>query len=140
MDLSVEVRDSKFSTELFDKRDNLSLYINHMPHLDTNVPPKIYYASIGSEIVCIARTTTDLINMVKRVNLLLLRMKSKLVNVPASFHYWKIFLGKTLMCFISLQTQLINQLSFSLCNYFCVCVCIILCVYVFICIYSILRV
>ena len=87
LDLSVEVRDSKFSTELFDKRDNLSLYINHMPYLDSNVPPKIYYASIGSEIVCIARTTTDLINMVKRVNLLLLRMKSKLVNVPASFHY-----------------------------------------------------
>lgn len=38
-----------------------------------------YYSkiSVGSETLCISRTTTDLINVVKPVNLLLIRMKKK---------------------------------------------------------------
>ena len=57
-----------------------------MLYLDGNVPSKIFYASVGSKILPIARTTADLINIVKRVNLLLMQIKSKVVNVPVSFH------------------------------------------------------
>ena len=35
------------------------------------------YFSVGSEILCIARTTKDMVNMVARVNLLLTRIKNK---------------------------------------------------------------
>ena len=48
-----------------------------MPYLDSNIPSKIFYALVGSEILRIAGTTTDLINMVARVNLLLIRMKKQ---------------------------------------------------------------
>ena len=48
-----------------------------MSYLDSNVPCKILYTSVGSEILRIARTATDLINMVIRVDLLLTRMKKQ---------------------------------------------------------------
>ena len=48
-----------------------------MPYLDSNILSKIFYALVGSEILRIAGTTTDLINMVARVNLLLIRMKKQ---------------------------------------------------------------
>ena len=48
-----------------------------MPYLDSNIPFKIFYASVGSEILCIARTTTDLINTVTRVNPFLIQMKKQ---------------------------------------------------------------
>ena len=48
-----------------------------MSYLDSNVSCKILYTSVGSEILRIARTATDLINMVIRVDLLLTRMKKQ---------------------------------------------------------------
>ena len=50
---------------------------NCMPYLDSNIPFNIFYASVGSEILCIARTTTDLINTVTRVNPFLIQMKKQ---------------------------------------------------------------
>ena len=37
----------------------------------------MFYASLGSEVLRIARTMTDLINVIKRVNRLLIRMKKQ---------------------------------------------------------------
>ena len=48
-----------------------------MLYFDSKKPYKIFYASIASEILFIARTTTDLINMLKRVNLLLIQKKKQ---------------------------------------------------------------
>jgi len=45
-----------------------------MPFLDSNIPSKIFYASVGSEILRIARTTSNLHDLVTRVNALLTRM------------------------------------------------------------------
>ena len=85
-----------------------------MPYLDSNIPSKIFYASIASEVVRIARTTMDLINMVKR--------KSKLqVNVPVSIMK-KVYGKHSIKYFISFQIEVTNWFSSSLCNCFCVCV------------------
>ena len=65
LDLSIEVHDTKCTTELFGKRDAFPFYINYMPHFDSNIPFRIFYASIGSEILLTPRIKTDLINMVK---------------------------------------------------------------------------
>ena len=46
-----------------------------MPYLNTNMTPKIMYASVSSEILLIARTTAYLVNMVTRVNIFLIQMK-----------------------------------------------------------------
>ena len=55
-----------------------------MPYLNNDISSKIFYASASSDILHIARATTDLINMVTRVNLLLIRIKkqgSKCVHI-----------------------------------------------------------
>ena len=114
--LSMEVHHRKFPTGLFDKRDAYPLYINCMSYLDSNIPSKIFNASIGSDILHIARTaTTDLINMVKRVNILLIEMKKQGTHIISLL---KKRFGK--LYFISLQIQLINLFNFFLNNYFCV--------------------
>ena len=46
-------------------------------NLDNNIPSKTFHGSIGSEILHIARKTSGLINMVARVNLLLIQMKKQ---------------------------------------------------------------
>ena len=75
LDLSIEFHDRKVTTELLNKRDAFSFYINCKPYFDSNILSKIFYASIGSEILHIAKTATDLINMIKRVNFSSIRLK-----------------------------------------------------------------
>ena len=77
LDLSIEAHDRKFSTKLFNKRDAFPFYINRMPYLDNNIPSKTFYTSISSEIVRMARTTSELINMVTHANILLICMKKQ---------------------------------------------------------------
>ena len=59
LDLSIKVRDKKFTTKLFDERDVFPFHINRMPYLNYNIPYKIFYASVDPEISLIARITTD---------------------------------------------------------------------------------
>ena len=77
LNLSIGFHDWKFTTKLFDKRDTFPFYINCKSYLDSNIPSKIFSASVGSEILGIARTTIDLINMVTRDNLLLIWVKNQ---------------------------------------------------------------
>ena len=70
-----------------------------------------YFVLIGPEILHIAQTTTDVINMIKRVNLFSIRMKIQCSEFPVTFHYWKRYLRHTLKYFISLQKQPINLLK-----------------------------
>ena len=59
-----------------------------MCYLNSNIPSKIFYASISSQNLPISRKTTDLINLVTRIFLVtrFVNMYEK-VNVPVSFHY-----------------------------------------------------
>ena len=61
---------------------NLMFWIfnrNYQSHalFDNNIPSKIFYAPIGFEIPHIARKTTDMVNMVTRVDLLTIRIKAR---------------------------------------------------------------
>ena len=76
-----------------------------MPNLEGNITPEIFYASVSSEILSIARTTAGMNNMVTTVSLLKIRIKKG-----------KIPLGNTLKYLISLQILLKNLLSLSLYN------------------------
>ena len=119
-----------FTNDLFDKRDTFLFFINRMSYLDSNMLCEIFYASIGPQVLHIASTETDLVIRLNELILCLYGWKTKVVNVPVSFHYWKIYLGDILRKFIRLQIQLINLLSFSLSDYF-LCTCkYILCLYV----------
>ena len=58
-----------------------------MLYLDSNIPSQIFYDSISSKILRIARKTADLINLVTHVNVLLIGMKKQVSEVPLSFHH-----------------------------------------------------
>ena len=58
LDLSKD-HDIKFTIKLFDKRNVFPFYINRMLYLNCNMPSKILYVSVGSEILRIARTSAD---------------------------------------------------------------------------------
>ena len=45
-----------------------------MPYLDSNIPSKIFYSTIGSEVLRFARTTTSLEDFIRLVNSLFKRM------------------------------------------------------------------
>ena len=73
-------------------------YINYMSYLDSNIPSKIFCASISSEVLRIARTTTDLNNMIKRVSHYLIRMKkqgSEYTRIVSSLRKIFKYLGNT---------------------------------------------
>ena len=47
LDLSIEIHNRKLTTNLFVNRDAFPFYINSMPYLDSNMPSKTFYDSIG---------------------------------------------------------------------------------------------
>ena len=59
LDLELSIVDRKFNMKLFDKRDSFPFDIVRMPYASSNMPSKIFYSSIGAEILRVARATTE---------------------------------------------------------------------------------
>ena len=57
LDLDISIKDGTFVYKLFDKRDAFPFFIVRMPQLSSNIPSFIFYGSIFSEILRIARCT-----------------------------------------------------------------------------------
>ena len=71
--LSIEVRDRKFTTKLFYKRDFFNFHISHMPiWIATHHLKHFMLQLIQLVILHIARAATNLIHMVTHVNRLLI--------------------------------------------------------------------
>lgn len=71
--LSIEVRDRKFTTKLFYKRDFFNFHISHMPiWIATHHLKYFMLQLIQLVILHIARAATNLIHMVTHVNRLLI--------------------------------------------------------------------
>ena len=60
LDLSMIIQNKKFKTQLYKKRYVFPSSIVHMPHLDSNIPSNIYYASIGFKVLRFARNSSDI--------------------------------------------------------------------------------
>ena len=60
LDLEISVSDNKtFLVKPYDKRDSFPFSIVRMPFLCSNIPSKIFYSSMGAEILRMARTTNQ---------------------------------------------------------------------------------
>ena len=59
LDLDISIIDRKFDLKLFDKRDAFPFEIVRMPYLSNNMPSNIFYSTLSSELLRIARCTTD---------------------------------------------------------------------------------
>ena len=58
--LTIKIKNNRFATSLYDKRDGFPFSIVRMPHLCSNIPSKMFYSAFGAEILRIARTTNNL--------------------------------------------------------------------------------
>jgi len=77
LDLDITVENGLFIYKLFDKRDAFPFFIVRMPHLSSNIPQNIFYSSIFSELLRIARCTLLFNDFIVRASQLIDRMKSQ---------------------------------------------------------------
>ena len=66
LELDILVEENMFIYKLFDKRDTFPFSIIRMPDLTGNIPSSMYYGSIMSEFLRIARCTLLLTDFVPR--------------------------------------------------------------------------
>ena len=59
---------------MFDKRDEFAFSVVRMPYIDSNIPSYIFYGTIMSEIIRIARCTLLLEDLIPRLDELCKRM------------------------------------------------------------------
>ena len=58
LDLKIKIENSKFTTSLYDKRDNFNFDIVRMPFRKSNIPQAMFYATINAEILRIGKATS----------------------------------------------------------------------------------
>ena len=103
LEVDITVQDGYFIYKLFDKRDNFPFFIVRMPNLNGNIPSHVFYGSVMSEFLRIARCTllyTDFlpvaVNLYKRMlnqggsqAVLLNQIKRALNRHPSAFKFGK---------------------------------------------------
>ena len=77
MDLDIKISGEEFIYKLFDKRDEFSFSVVRMPYIDSNIPSYIFYGTILSEIVRIARSTLLLDDLIPGLGALFKRMPTQ---------------------------------------------------------------
>jgi len=58
LDLDIKIVDNKFVTKLYDKRDSYNFDIVRLPHKCSNIPSKMFYNTLGAEILRVCRATS----------------------------------------------------------------------------------
>ena len=66
--------------KMFDKKDEFSFSAVCMPYMDSNIPSYIFYGTIRSEIIRIARSTLLLDDLIPRLGALFKRMLKQGAN------------------------------------------------------------
>lgn len=77
LDLDIQIVDGIFVYKLFDKRDDFPFSIVRMPDLSGNLPSFVFYGSIMSEFLRIARCTRLIADFLPRAQALCKRMISQ---------------------------------------------------------------
>ena len=94
LELDISVKDGIFLYKLFDKRDDFPFFIVRMPDLSGNIPDHVFYGSVMSEFLRIARATllysdflpkardflNRMLNQSGEKHMLLLQLKKAIIN------------------------------------------------------------
>ena len=59
LDLAIELNEGIAETKLFDKRETFKFSAVRMPYKRSNIPQKMFYATIGAEVLRICRATSN---------------------------------------------------------------------------------
>jgi len=74
LDLDINIREGQFIYKLYDKRDDFPFFIVRMPDKRSNIPSFIFYGSLMSEFLRIARTTMNFDDYLPRAHNLVQRI------------------------------------------------------------------
>merc|ERR1711895_228325 len=77
LDLDIKIEDNKCVYKLYDKRDEFPFFVGRMPDRRSNIPSYIFYGTIRSEIIRLARSTLLLDDFILRVSALFKRMMNQ---------------------------------------------------------------
>ena len=77
LDLEISIVNNEFIYKLFDKRDDFPFTIVRMPDLSGNIPSYVFYGSVMSEFLRVARCTLLLSDFIPRASSLHKRMISQ---------------------------------------------------------------
>jgi hypothetical protein len=77
LDIDIQIINKKFVTKLYDKRDSYKFDIVRLPYKHSNMPSKMFYATIGAEILRICRATSGCADFITSTRLLLSRMRNQ---------------------------------------------------------------
>ena len=74
LDLDISIAGNRFIYKLYDKRDNFNFFIVRMPQMTSNIPSTVFYGSVLSEFLRIARCTLLFEDFIPKANQLFKRM------------------------------------------------------------------
>ena len=74
LDLDLEIRDGKFFTKLYDKRDAFNFHIVNFPDLSGNIPTKHSYGVFVSQLIRYARCCEELVDFTTRSKTLIKKL------------------------------------------------------------------
>ena len=77
LDLDISIAGNRFVYKLYDKRDSFNFFIVRMPQMSSNIPSAIFYGSVLSEFLRIARCTLLFEDFIPKANQLFHRMISQ---------------------------------------------------------------
>ena len=58
LDLNISIKGRSFETSLYEKRDSFPFSIVRMPYKSSNMPSKIFYSTIGAEVLRLGRASS----------------------------------------------------------------------------------
>ena len=74
LDMKLKIDNGTIVTELYDKRDSFGFSIIRMPYASSNIPSKMFYATISAEILRIGRATSNYSKFIVSIKTFLTRM------------------------------------------------------------------
>ena len=80
LELGLSVNDGVVTSKLYDKRDAFNFSVVRLPYKCSNIPIKMYFATIGAEILRICKATSEYDFFIENVKVLLCRMKKQGAN------------------------------------------------------------
>ena len=105
LDLDIKISGDKFIYKMFDKRDEFSFSVVRMPYIDSNIPSYIFYGTIMSEIIRIARSTLLLDDLIPRLGALFKRMLKQGADSWKILHQCKKAMDKHSQSFVKFASR-----------------------------------
>ena len=93
-DMDLAIVDNEITSNLYDKRNAFKFSVVRLPYRCSNIPSKMFYATISAEVLRIAKATSKYAFFLQCVHTLFIRMKKQGANVFGSKKVLRKMIGR----------------------------------------------